>query len=391
MVSPCLKAQKKELSQARSYIKSGKDLNKAEDILKKLLQNPDNRLNKKIYLLWLQAVEKQYAAGNEKLYLKEKYDTAALFNQAYQMLQIIEMLDSIDALPDDKGKVKPEYRKKHSEMMVKLRPNIYFGGTYYIRKGNYNQGFMMLDAYLDCHSQPLFSSSLKTDNDKHYTDAAYWATYCGYKTNDSLRILKYADIALRDSARMDYTLQYMAEAYVMLSDTASYVNTLNEGFKHYPEHRYFFPRLVEFYNHYGYTAKTEQLITRAMEVNDSNQLFLFAKSTFLLNNGRYDECIETTERLIAINDSLAEAYFNIATAYLNKLLPLEDQPNAKRDKKTITALYEQACKYMETFRLLAPKEENKWAAPLYRIYLNLNMGKEFEEIDRLLQKNKKNS
>ena len=46
---------------------------------------------------------------------------------------------------------------------------------------------------------------------------------------------------------------------------------------------------------------------------------------------------------------------------------------------------------METFRKMAPEEEDKWAAPLYRIYLNLNKGKEFEEIDRLLQKNKKNS
>ena len=66
-VTPCLRAQKKEIAQARSYIKSGKDLNKAEDILVKLLENPENRLNQKIYLLWLQADEKQYAMGNEKL------------------------------------------------------------------------------------------------------------------------------------------------------------------------------------------------------------------------------------------------------------------------------------------------------------------------------------
>ena len=42
--------------------------------------------------------------------------------------------------------------------------------------------------------------------------------------------------------------------------------------------------------------------------------------------------------------------------------------------------------YFQTFRKLAPDMENRWAVPLYTIYLNLNMGKEFEEIDKILRK-----
>ena len=33
-----------------------------------------------------------------------------------------------------------------------------------------------------------------------------------------------------------------------------------------------------------------------------------------------------------------------------------------------------------------PDEKDKWAPSLYRIYLNLNMGRQFDEIDRLLKK-----
>ena len=40
---------------------------------------------------------------------------------------------------------------------------------------------------------------------------------------------------------------------------------------------------------------------------------------------------------------------------------------------------------MERYRELRPDEKEKWAAALYNIYLNLNMGKEFLEIDRLLR------
>ena len=41
---------------------------------------------------------------------------------------------------------------------------------------------------------------------------------------------------------------------------------------------------------------------------------------------------------------------------------------------------------MERYRQLAPDQKQKWAPVLYTIYLNLNMGKEFDEIDRLMKK-----
>ena len=77
MITPCLWAQKKELSQARSYIKSGKDYDKAEKLMTGLLANPNHRTNIKVYATWYDAVSGQYAQANEKLYLKQAYDTAA--------------------------------------------------------------------------------------------------------------------------------------------------------------------------------------------------------------------------------------------------------------------------------------------------------------------------
>ena len=70
-LSVCLAwSQKKELSQARTYIKSGKDFDKAEKLMVDLLKNPENRTNPKIYLTLYESVLMQYQAANEKLYLK---------------------------------------------------------------------------------------------------------------------------------------------------------------------------------------------------------------------------------------------------------------------------------------------------------------------------------
>ena len=63
-------AQKKELSQARSAIKSGK-YDDAEKTLVKLLGDSANRANKRIWLAYYDAVRGKYEQGNEKLYLKQ--------------------------------------------------------------------------------------------------------------------------------------------------------------------------------------------------------------------------------------------------------------------------------------------------------------------------------
>ena len=46
-------------------------------------------------------------------------------------------------------------------------------------------------------------------------------------------------------------------------------------------------------------------------------------------------------------------------------------------------LYEKSRPYLEQYRQLAPTRADKWSLPLYMIYLNLNMGKEFDEIDKI--------
>ncbi len=58
---------------------------------------------------------------------------------------------------------------------------------------------------------------------------------------------------------------------------------------------------------------------------------------------------------------------------------------AKKQQKQQQEYYLKAKPYMETYRALRPENKDKWATALYNIYLNLNLGQQFEEIDRLLR------
>lgn len=99
--------------------------------------------------------EKQYQAGNEKLYLKQKYDTASLFNIASRMFAVMTRYDSIDAEPDKKGRVRPKMRKPNSSTLNSLRPNLFNGGIFFIGKSDYSKAYTLLDQYVSAAEMPI--------------------------------------------------------------------------------------------------------------------------------------------------------------------------------------------------------------------------------------------
>lgn len=382
MIIPCLAlAQKKELSQARTILKSKRGVEQAEQLMTKLLKDSANRQDKRIYAVWYESVLMQYQAVNEKLYMKQRQDTAQFFELTRRLFNVAEALDSLDMRPDRKGRVDPEFRKENAEQLMKFRPNLFVASTYFVRKSDFKKAYDFMEAYMDCARQPLFTGYHLDSLDERMPEAAYWATYCGYRMNDPVLTLRYRHLALRDTARAEYTLQYMSEARRQLNDDSLYMETLREGFRRYPTNSYFFPRLMDYYTARGDNAEALNVVNRALEVNDSSMLYLYAKSTVLFNMGRYDESIALSDTLIARNDSMPDPYYNAGTAYLNKALKL----HPLREKKQLKLTYQKARPYMERYRQLAPDQKQKWGPALYRIYLNLNMGRQFDEIDQLMK------
>ena len=183
---------------------------------------------------------------------------------------------------------------------------------------------------------------------------AYWATYTGYRMGDPVLTLRYAKEARLDTSKLEYTMQYIAQAWKMLKDEDSYVATLQEGFDLFPKSPYFFPRLMDYYMEKGNYAKGLSYAENALQTDSLNELFLLAKSTMLLNLGRYADC--------ALNF------------------------DSRRYKKQIRKMYQKAQPFMESYRQLMPDAKEKWGPSLYRIYFNLNLGRQFDEIDKILKK-----
>ena len=371
--------QRKQIGEARTYLKSGKNFDKAEKLMTDLLKDSANRENKRIYEIWFQSVQKQYDLANENFYMKKQQDTAQFFSLVRRMFTISFRMDSLDARPDKKGKVDPELRKDVARAMNGYRANLFFGGSYLVRKGDFKKAFDYFETYIDCRRQPLFTG-YDFSEEPRMAEAGYWATYSGYRMEEPVLALRYRDLALADTAKRSWTLQYVAESWKTLKDDSMYVATLWQGFNDYPISNYFFPRLMDSYQ--NQPEKALEVADLALRTDSTSRLFLFAKSVTLLKLEKFAECLYYSNRLIKLHPDMAEAYYNAGTAYVNIALRMDPV----RQKKQIRKMYQKAMPYMEKYRSLAPGGQQKWGPALYRIYFNLNMGKQFDEIDKILKK-----
>ncbi len=381
-----LKAQKKEISMAKTAIKKGTNLAQAQQSITSLLADSVHQQNETLWNVLYEVLNKQYEQGNEKLYLKQKYDTAQLFSLTYDMLRTLEKADSISLLHNNNKRERSKNIDKNVESFHVYRANLIKGGMFFIGKQRYDEAYKMLNSYINMAYIPLFSRFHYEKNDPKLAEAAYLSVYCGYKMEDAKRTLRHAYLALKDTTHHAYLLQFLAEAYHLDQDLERYENALKEGFTMYPNLPFFFSRLLTYYLEHERYTDALNLVDNAAQKEGEKEEFLLAKVSVLFELKRFDDCISLGERLLAENDLLADAYLNVGLSYYNKAVMLDKKStNYTKQEAQIKGFYQKARTYLESYRKLEPTDKEKWGYPLYTIYLNLNMGKEFDEIDKILR------
>lgn len=373
---------KKQLNDAKNNLRQNKNLDKTETVMRNLLADSVNIRDKRLHATLLESLRRQYNQGNEKLYLHQNYDTTQLFLIARRIFEATERFDSIEALPNEKGKVEFSYRKENAQLLSQLYGNLYTGGVFLLNHRKYKEAVQHADTYLMAPEWPVMEGSLKVDS-MHRRHAAYIMLVAGYRSEDFKSALKYEADAMKYRPRLETTLQYLAEIYNEKRDSARCEQLLMQGVDSFPRNRYFFSRLVDFYCSRNDFNSALGVTTKVLAADTTDFQAKVVKQTLLLNLARYDECVALGDKLIAQNDSVSDVYYNNALAYYNQTMGLDKGPSNKRKEreKKLQCLFRKCRPYMERFRALEPKERAKWRPVLYNVYLNLNMGKEFSEIN----------
>ena len=357
---------KKRFREAHSSIKAGSGQENIERILLDSMALPTitDKIKAEGYHLCALLEQSINDGLNMKAYLKQNLDTTKLYNTILSIYRHTLKSDSLD----EKGR----FEDKNRKLRALHRENLLGGGKFLYRKAKWSEAYSFFD---------MFLKTSTTDMDSVLGRVAYWATVCGMNEDNPYHVLEYVNtaIALSPEALQPALAEYKARSYVHIGDSSRWLEVLEEGVDRCPAHNYFFLNLMDYYMRHGQTERGLTVTDSLVRTVGDRAVYWFAMSMFALAQGDFEKCVAMSDECLKREPDNVDALYNKGISLLN--MTLEEKSQSRR-----RVLFRNALEPMERVRELSPDDLQRWGNPLYRIYLNLNMGKKFEEIDKLLEK-----
>ena len=330
---------------------------------------------------------------NAKIYLKKEYDTTLFYNSIIDAYLYAQQCDSTEQiLVDNNGKYK--FRTKCRKILSSHRKNLLNGGRYYMTKKDFTQAARFLNLYLLSAHYPLVGDDFNEEHDTMFARVAYWALAANYHARAYRKVLLYAPIAFHYPNCRQYIQEYVCRSYLALNDSTAWEQELKKGLNSWPQHDYFFTALEECLARKRKFTEALSYADAAVKRDQSNPNYWHALAFATLHLKNYKACIESCNKVLSLDSLNASACFMKGVAYCNMAEQEAEEMNKAdilseeytKHRNNMIALYQLAELPLMQARTLTPKKAAFWALPLYKVYLNLNKGKEFEEIEHIVNK-----
>ena len=385
-------AQEKNVKEAKSIAGEVKpDFAKAEQLINEALTNPETKDNAATWDVAGYIQKRINEKEMENAYLRKPYDTLKVYNSVLNMYNYYVKCDELAQIPNEKGKIKNKYRSANSKTILAERPNLINGGIQYFNLNKNEDALKYFAAYVDAATLPMMEKENLLEKDTILPQVAYYATLAADRVGDKDAVMKYAQYALKDKENGQFAMQLLTDAYKAKGDTAKWVEKLQEGIVKFPENQYFFANLVDYYSSSNQNDKAMQFADDMLAKDPNNKLYLYVKAYLYHNMKDYEKAIEFYKKTLHIDPAYAEACSNLGLVYLLQAQEYADKapadindPNYATAQAEIKKFYEAAKPYYEKARELKPDQKDLWLQGLYRVYYNLNMGPEFEEIEKMM-------
>lgn len=397
------KALKAEIKEANKTLKKamqilnaeGGDLNEANTYINQAMENKHTVGDPDTWNTAGQIQAKFYDKENEKMYLKQAYNEDLFFDALSKMYTYFNKCDELESQPNAKGKVVHKYREANAERLYGIRPNLVSGGVTYFNKDNNEKAYNLFSQYIESASYPMLEKYNIAQTDSFLTVVSYYASLAGMKMEKYDLALKYIDNALDDPEVGEQAMMYKCMAYANMGDSLTWIECLKDGVQRYPSKEYFYSNLISYYSTHD---KDAELIAFADDMLGKTGLsiFSFVKGFVAQNAKNYDEAIKYYKDVIEKDPNYTGAYRNLAICYCQMAQDKSDtisnlnmkSKEYKDGMEEVKSWYKLALPLYEKLRALDdgsdPDVKVAWQSGLYTCYYMLNMGKEFEEIEKLM-------
>lgn len=386
-------AQEKSVKEAKTIANEVKpNFAQAEKLIKGALTNAETKDNAETWDVAGFIQKRINEKEMESAYLRKPYDTLKVYNSALNMCKYYFKCDELAQIPNEKGKIKNKYRKSNSAAILAARPNLINGGIQFFNLNKNKEALDFFATYVDIAANPMFEKENLLQTDTVLPQIAYYASLAAAKMEDYPNVLKYAPYAKDDKEVGKYAMEFISTALKAQGDTIKWIASLKDGIQKYPEHSFFFGHLIDYYSNNNKFNEAMQFADDMLAKDPNNTFYLYVKGYLYHNMKDYDKAIEFYKKTIEVDSNYAEAYSNLGLIYCLQAQDFSEKattdvndPKYKEDQATLKAFYEKAKPNYEKARELKPDQKDLWLNGLYRVYYNLQMGPEFDEIDKMMQ------
>lgn len=325
----------------------------------------------------------------QKAMLNQSFDQDAKGNAIIESYKYFMVCDSLDNLPDKKGKVHPRFEREIKDKLKEyytLQQNLVSYGAYLFDKKRYADVVKTFDIYLEIPTLKMMKNEIPMDS--NYYKIAYYdgiaASSAGMhdhaiKIFESLKDKNYEPISV---------YQMLYQEYADKKDTVDFVKTLQEGFEKFPKEGWFLQNLINYYIYSGKTDLALKNLDTAIQREPNIAQYYLVKGNLEESIGNADLARPAFDKAIELDPKLADAYSGIGRLYYNKAVKiLQDANNIKDIKlyneaqKKAEDIFRQSLPFFQKASELKPNDIDT-KKTLKALYYRLKMDKEFEAISK---------
>lgn len=387
-------AQKKNVSMAKAKILSETpDTKGAKDAILPALKDSTT---KNLPNTWFVAGEvfKTIYTEQQKVQLLQKKGDQDLMGQSLKSaFDCYVVADSLDRLPDAKGKVKPKFRDRIYESTSSFQRGFTDAGSYYYDKKEFMKALEMFQYYLKYAEVPF----LKDKGFEKDTLRKLITYYCGLSATQAERpeiAVKYYE-QIKDSMDSQWVYARLCDDYNTLKDTANMVRLLKLGAAKFPKESYYSRSLINFYINKNQMKEALDWINQAIASDSTTAALWNVKGRILENDSLNDEAVKCYEKALKLDPKFADAmgnigriYYNQAVAQLDRINNIRDDKLYRQEKAKLKEMFEKPRPYFEKAYEINP-DERDYIIALRGIYYNLQMNDKFEMMDNKIKEMKK--
>ncbi len=386
MALPC--ASQKVYKPIKVALKA-KNYKEAIQNINKLRADSAYKDDPKLCLFSIEANKALNDAENTKIYLKTKYDTLSFFSTTHQLVKEALLLDSIETQRQDIESKKPKQKHMTAELIQKYYPNLQAAARYYYHKKNYKECLVYLRNCLDIPQSPLAQQAqLKLTDENKQTCATLYLLSAYYAKNFA-ETHRYETLLVPDSTASELVLKYYTLTASEEKDKEAFEKYALRGWISYPKQPFFFTHLVDYYNKGKQYAQTLTIAKKQQQLGELKELAYMAQCIAYFETSQYDSCITKCTQLLQCDTTQAEAHYYLGVSYvtLADKMQMPERLSSKAYRQALEqrqSFYKKAEPELETYRARKPEAKEQWAPLLYKVYLALNRGSKFAEIERML-------